>query len=313
MSESNQNNIIAHREFNIKVEENEYNLRIEVDQEFIYFILSKLNEPLEYTYKNKMDLLTIVNKLELNSSKYSNLELILNIFDTIYEKNKIIIEIKDDNSCNLLVKLINIFEQEVEKEIKLYKEYMNNNDKFNILFNKIKLLNYSNHSSEDNSNIDKNLSINKVNKKEEDMIIKEINEKLLKQENEIKKLNEANINEIINKKIGEIENKLINNLNEKFNAINSKLIDDISKQNKIIEKLKENNNVTKIKEMEEKYNKLIDNLDFMKEMKEYEKNIEKGINAEGEIKNSELLYKFNSINNIKKDNELINLIMIRIK
>ena len=305
MSESNQNNVIAHREFNIKVEENEYNLRIEVDQEFIYFILSKLNEPLEYIYKNKMDLLTIVNKLELNSSKYSNLELILNIFDTIYEKNKIIIEIKDDNSCNLLVKLINIFEQEVEKEIKLYKEYMNNNDKFNILFNKIKLLNYSNHSSEDNSNIDKNLSINKVNKKEEDMIIKEINEKLLKQENEIKKLNEANINEIINKKIGEIENKLINNLNEKFNAIKNKLIDDISKQNKIIEKLKENNNVTKIKEMEEKYNKLIDNLDFMKEKKEYQKNIEKGINTEGEIKNSELLYQFNSINNIKKDNELI--------
>ena len=176
MSESNQNNVIAHREFNIKIEEDEYNLRIEVDQEYIYFILSKLNEPLEYTYKNKMDLLTIVNKLELNSSKYSNLELILNIFDIIYEKNKIIIEIKDDNSCNLLIKLINIFEKEVEKEIKLYKEYMNNNDKFNILFNKIKLLNYSNHSSEDNSNIDKNLSVNKLNKKEDDIIIKEINE-----------------------------------------------------------------------------------------------------------------------------------------
>ena len=309
MSESNQNNIIAHREFNIKVEKDEYNLRIEVDQDYIYFILSKLNEPLEYTYKNKMDLLTIVNKLELNSSKYSNLELILNIFDTIYEKNKINIDIKDDNSCNILVKLVNIFEQEVEKEIKLYKEYMNNNDKFNILFSKIQLLNYSNFSSEDNSNIEKN--INKFNKKEEeikdilnqkDSILKEINEKLLKHENEIKKLSEENLNEIINKKFGEIENKLINNLNEKYDIIKNKLIEDINKQNKIIEKLKDNNGNKKIKEMEEKYNKLIDNLDFMKEM---EKNKEKGIITEGEIKNNELLYQYNNINNIKKDNELI--------
>ena len=37
MSESNQNNIIVHREFNIKVEKDEYNLRIEIDQ--IIFIL----------------------------------------------------------------------------------------------------------------------------------------------------------------------------------------------------------------------------------------------------------------------------------
>ena len=82
---------------------------------------------MEYTYNNKIDLLTIANKLELNSSKYSNLELILDIFDTIYERNKIKIDIKDDNSFNILVKLINICEQEVEKDIKLYKENMNNN------------------------------------------------------------------------------------------------------------------------------------------------------------------------------------------
>ena len=57
--------------------------------------------------------------------------------------------------------------------------------------------------------------------------------------------------------------------------------------------------------MEEKYNKLLDNLDFMKEMKEMEKNKENGINTEGESKNNDLLYQYNSINNIKKDNELI--------
>ena len=171
---------------------------------------------MEYTYNNKIDLLTIANKLELNSSKYSNLELILDIFDTIYERNKIKIDIKDDNSFNILVKLINICEQEVEKDIKLYKENMNNNHKFNILFSNIKLLNYSNHSSEYNRNLEKN--VNKSNKKEveindiinqKDSIIKGIIEILLKQENETKKINKKNINEIINKKIGEVENKLV--------------------------------------------------------------------------------------------------------
>ena len=206
---SKQNNIIEHREYNLKVEEeDDHNLRIEIDQEYMHFILSKLNQPLEYTYKNKIDLLTIVNKLELNSSKYTNLELVLNIFDTLYEKNKILIDINDENSYNLLVKIKNIFEEEEVKEIKLYKEYMNNNDKFNLLYNKIKLLNSFNHSSEDNTEFEskKEEKKNILNKKNN--IIKEIKEKLLKQENEIKKISKENINEIINKKFEEIENKL---------------------------------------------------------------------------------------------------------
>ena len=117
----NQINILDDREYHIKIENNDYNLKVEIDQKYIYFILSKLNENLEYIYKNKMDLLTIVNKLELNPSKYSNLELILKIFDSIYKKNKILININDDNSINILIKLINAFEEEIINEIKLYK------------------------------------------------------------------------------------------------------------------------------------------------------------------------------------------------
>ena len=83
---NSQNNIINHREYHIKNENIDNILRIEIDQQYIYFILSKLNESLEYNYKNKMDLLTIINKLELNPSKYSNLDLILKIIDNNKEK-----------------------------------------------------------------------------------------------------------------------------------------------------------------------------------------------------------------------------------
>jgi len=334
MSEkNNDDNIIAHREYNLKHENEEYNLRIEIDLENIFFILSKLNQPLEYIYKNKMNLLTIVNKLELNSSNYSNLELILKIFDKLYEKNKISINISDENSCDILLKTINIFEKEVVNEIKLYKEYMNSNDKFNLLFHQIKKLSSSTNINEDNSEIE--IKINDLNKKEEeiktilnkkDLLIQELNEKLLKQENEIKKLTDKNINEIINTKIGELESKLINNINDKFNNIKNNLINDMNKQNESIHKLKDNN-ITQL--IEENDNKLLDNMDSKfnsqkdteKEIKDFELikedikeiknkltiNEKEFLKFENIIKEKELL-----LNNIKEmansDNKLINQI-----
>ena len=319
---NNQNNIIVHREYNIKNDENEYILRIEIDQQYMYFIVSKLNESLEYIYKSKMDLITIINKLELNSSKYTNLESILKIFDIIYEKNKIIINIIDD-SCNILIKLINIFEKEVVFEIKLYKEYMSNNDKFNVLYNKIKFIYNENHGDLkiwDNMDLESiknklNELNTKMNKREEqiknilnikDNFIKEINEKLLKQENEIQKLNDKNIKEIIEKRVGEIESKLINDFNDKMNNIKNQLINDINKQNKIIEQLKDNNDENqKYQIMEEKYNKLIESIDCSKKVVKISDDNNSDTKNEEEYNSEKLMSQKNEIDSMIKDNELI--------
>ena len=51
-------NIIDHREYNI--DNNEYNLRIEIDKKYIYFKITKLNQSLEYIYNNKTDFQTIL-------------------------------------------------------------------------------------------------------------------------------------------------------------------------------------------------------------------------------------------------------------
>ena len=114
-----------------------------------------------------MNLSTIVDKLELNSKKYYNLDLILNIFDKIYENKKLTIIINKNESCTLIVNIINAFVEE-KYEIKLYKNYMKIKDKFNLLFNQIKLL--KNYNNTFNKNI-----IEKMNNK-----INELNNKLNK-------------------------------------------------------------------------------------------------------------------------------------
>ena len=336
---SSENNIIDHREFHIKKEQKEYNLRLEIEQDFLHFILSEINSPLENIYKNKMNLLTIINKLEINSTKFSNFDLILKIFDSIYEKNKISVNMNDDNSYSLLFKVINMFEEEVIKEIKLYKVYMNTDDKFNVLYNKLKLLYERNNinsipNNEQNKQIENienklnELNIN-FNKREEEMkeelnkkdiIIKEMKDKLNNIENELKKLNGININDIINKKIEEIEKNIINDINNKIKNTknyNNNIINNINnnKQNNFVEINKENK---LIKNLEEKYNKIKENLELIKKIEKEVETIkkEKNINKD-ETKNiSKSPSNFadnNSLKEIESIKEEINKINYKIK
>jgi len=220
------NNFFDYREYNIKIDNNEYNLRLEINEKDIYFILSNLYESLEYIYKNKMNLETIINKLELNSSKYSNSEMILKIFDNKNKKNQISIKVIDDNSYNILIKSLNAFEEEITTEIKLIKEFMNDNDKFKYMFSFLKLMKNNNNNLGEKGEIENiknklnelNFNINEKNKeikeelKEKDIIIQKLNEKIINQDNII--------NDIINKKYEELENCL----NKKINDIKNNLI-----------------------------------------------------------------------------------------
>ena len=208
MNENNQQNtIIDHRNYNIS---KKYNLKLEIDKDYIYFDLTKLNQSLEYRYTNKMNLQSVLGKFDLNPSNYSNSE--LKIFDLIYQKNNISIQINDDNSCNLIFKIMGSLEyKEKIIEIKLFKE-MNENDRFNMLYNDImkkerieyqkEIEKIKNRINELNINLEKREEDIKFISNQNQAIIKKIDEIILKQENEIK----GNyINEIINQRINEIE------------------------------------------------------------------------------------------------------------
>ena len=123
-----------HREYILKFDEKtKYIFRLELKDKKIHLIVS-LEDKIEYNYRTFMDLSTIVNKLELNPIKYNKLELILKIFDQLYDNNKISIKINNDEYCSLILKLMQITKEEIY-EIKTYKHYMNQNDKSKIMFN----------------------------------------------------------------------------------------------------------------------------------------------------------------------------------
>ena len=268
--------ILNNREYILNNENNVYLLRLEINETHINIIVS-LNDNIEYNYKTKMSLSEIVNKLELNPTKFSNLELILNIFDEIYNNKKIFININNDVSCELKIKFINVIKESIY-EFKLLKNYTKINDKFNILYNEIKLL------RNDNDNKIKALR-NKIDEKEKEMkevinmkdnLINEMNNKIMNQEIKIEELekiirknkeleqkNEEKLMKINNINIKDINNKdnnIINDYNimkEKINKLNNKIIEHekiINKNNSNINNILKNININKVNKYEKKIN-----------------------------------------------------------
>ena len=267
-------NILNHKEYNIKYENDNYSLRIEIDNKYITFILAKLNESVNFNYKNKYDLLSIVNTLTLNPSKHSNLNEILDIFDKVYLKNKLSISKVDDNTISLIIKF-NIIFDEVTHELKLYKIYMNTNDKFNFLYNEIKLI----QQKLENVNTNKNNEIEQIQKK-----IKEMDLSLIKKNEEINKINLA---------IKEREN-IINEQKEMLIKLNNTIVE---LNNSLIEK---ENRIKIVEDKLEEKEIIINNLDIIIKNKE--------------INDNEISYQLkNTMNEINNDlnvkyNELLNMI-----
>ena len=267
-------NILNHKEYNIKYENDNYSLRIEIDNKYITFILAKLNEPVNFNYKNKYDLLSIVNTLTLNPSKHSNLNEILDIFDKVYLKNKLSISKVDDNTISLIIKF-NIIFDEVTHELKLYKIYMNTNDKFNFLYNEMKLI----QQKLENINTNKNNEIEQIQKK-----IKEMDLTLIKKNEEINEINSA---------IKEREN-IINEQKEMLIKLNNTIIE---LNNSLIEK---ENRLKIVEDKLEEKEIIINNLDIIIKNKE--------------INDNEISYQLkNTMNEINNDlnvkyNELLNMI-----
>ena len=319
-------NILNHKEYNIKYENENYNLRIEIDNKYITFILGKLNDHVDFNYKNKYDLLSIVNTLTLNPSKHSNLNEILDIFDKVYLKNKLSILKVDDNTISLIIKF-NIIFDEVTHELKLYKVYMSMNDKFNFLYNEIKLMQQKLENITTNKNneiaqiqnkikemdlnlISKNEEINKINLviKDRENLINEQKEMLIKLNNTIVELN----NNLIEKenRIKIVENKLeekeiiINNLDI---IIKNKEINDNEISYQLKNTMNEINN-----DLNVKYNELlnmISNLEHNEFIKKINYKFEKdpqGLKFRQNIINSNASYGWNDIFEVyisRKDNK----------
>ena len=292
-------NIVKSREYFIKSKQGNYILRIEVADNYISFIILSVNEILnfEFFYKKQYSLSAFVKQLKINSIFYTNSESILILFDKINENDNISININDD-SCILLIKLLNSIEGEITNEIKLYKENINCKDNIDILYKALKIV--MKKKSLEEKRIVQSLSqkmndLNeKINKREEefnyilkkkDNIINEMNEKIIKQD--------KNINDIINKRLEEIENKITN-----------KLTNEIKKQNEIIKKLKDIIDKSIINQ--EKINKdCTDNFNFINNLEKKVDEIKNQSNS-SDINNIINNFLDNNLNEEKENKKLIN-------
>ena len=307
--------IYHHREYNIKERNNDYILRLEINDKNINIIIT-LNNNIEYNYKTQMSLSTFVNKLELNLVKYSNIELIIKLFDEISEGNKLSININDsDESCILLIKLVNPLEKIINYEIKLFKNFMKVDDKLNMLFSQFKL--FRNMNMDNDKILLMNNKINELNIKleQKDNIINEMNKKIINQEERLKNLERKNINvfngnkklnesvnkpenevKILDKKISYLENNLNNiknnliQINEIINNIKN-LKEEINILNKKIEEKDNYNNGRKIDDkIIEEINKIENNINMKFEE---QKNINDKMNDIILFENKRYEYKIN--------------------
>ena len=127
---------IEQREFNIKTDNDIYNLICEIDSQYIYYFASAKNN-FQFKLENKYKINSIVNILEVFPSKYSNLKSILYLIERIHNKNRISIDDEDKDNVYLVVKLSNEDDEMKDHKIKLIKSSLSIDDKFKIILNEV--------------------------------------------------------------------------------------------------------------------------------------------------------------------------------
>lgn len=181
--------IIDSKEFIIKSQTDEYHMKTEINNKYIYFNLDLSDRIIDSSYQNKFDLNAIVRLLNLNPHKYTNLSQVLKFIEKAYSTNRISI-IQDESNVIVDIKIPCGFEEE-EYKLTLYKVILSNNEIINQIVKELNYLKKIVANKNNNSNVSyNNNNINIINS--------EINEKI----NELnKKINskDALINELIKK------------------------------------------------------------------------------------------------------------------
>jgi hypothetical protein len=256
------NPILESKQFTIKTENEEYYIKIEINNKYIYFTLTLSDRIVDISYQNKYDLNAIVRLLNLIPNKYKNLSQVLKFIEKAYSMNKISI-IQDEFNVVVSIKIPIGFEEE-EYKLTLYKVILSNNEIINQIVKELNLLkkivlnkenndNSSNNNNNINNNSGNNLTLNekindlynKINSKES--LINELNKKMYIKEKEIKdiysKLRDKNylINEM-NKTLKIKDSQMLYQDKERIESINQLKIKDEEINKKLNEQEYEINN-----------------------------------------------------------------------
>ena len=289
---------MLYKEYSINKGNDLYNLGVEINKGYINFILLDYNNSFNSIYKNKIKIIEFINNLQVNNNFILKPNLLLKQFDEIFNNHQIIISEKTDNNINITINNINSF------KIKLTKEYLNIEDKINLLFNEIRFIQYNKKMDIDNI---KYINLN-INKKEDD-IKNQINEKDLiinKLDNKIDNIDKKTQNEIKNlgAKIEQIiinQNKIIEDVMKKLNDFKFKFGKNIYNE---INNLKDKTeNIVKDFSLKKNDLQMNKNIEYLNEYF----NIYKNLNSQDKYSSIQLIFQskeFNSLSNNEFENKI---------
>ena len=129
-----QSDNIIYKKYNIKNADGNYNLKLEIYEEYINLFLKRINNTLDYFYKNKVKKTELLEQFKFNQDYKFNNYLFLSLLDNIYKEKKILIKRIDNNNINIQFESVG----ENKFEITLTKENMTIDDKLNLIYNEIK-------------------------------------------------------------------------------------------------------------------------------------------------------------------------------
>jgi hypothetical protein len=291
------NPILESKQFTIKTENEEYYIKIEINNKYIYFTLTLSDRIVDISYQNKYDLNAIVRLLNLIPNKYKNLSQVLKFIEKAYSMNKISI-IQDEFNVVVSIKIPIGFEEE-EYKLTLYKVILSNNEIINQIVKELNFIkkivlnkdqnNISNNNlyfNNNNTTFNINEKINELNNKinSKDSLINELYKKMNIKDKEIK--------DIYNKL--KDKNYLINEMNKTLKIKDSQMLF----QNK-----ERTESINQLKIKDEEINKKLNDKAYEIDNKFIDKD-----NALNEI-NKKLIekeYIINQINNnlVSKENEI---------
>ena len=272
--------ILDSKEFILRNENEEYHIRIEINNKYIYFNLNLSNRIVDISYQNKYDLNAIVRLLNLIPNKYKDLNQVLKFIEKAYSMNKISI-IQDEYNAVIGIKIPIGFEEE-EYKLTLYKVILTNNEIINQI---VKELNILKKIVTKDNNYYYNTNINTLNSNK----------------NTLGLGNNMNVNEKINELYNRINSRdsLINELNKKMNMKDKEIKDIYSKlrdRNYLINEMSKTikNKDTQILFQDRERNESINQLKIKDE------EINKKLNEKAYELNNKLIDKDNALNEINK-------------
>ena len=135
--------IIEVKDYQISSNNSDFNLKVEIDNKYIYFSVYETNKIFNYVFKNYYDLTKIINQLNLVQTKYTSLPKLLKFIDKAYSKNKISIEQEYENEISLIFEIPVDYEED-KFSLKLKKKKLEDKELLPILIDHINRLNNNN-------------------------------------------------------------------------------------------------------------------------------------------------------------------------